>query len=116
MTSKYLSYAIMYWALLAAGGIVTLQGLRIAWKHYYTLRPAKSLLSSIQDPDRRGAYYAWFGLLGSIMIGMWHTLEIASGNSLPAFWARLAEWILWGGIHQYLNYRIERVTDATVAG
>jgi hypothetical protein len=116
MKSDYISYAVMYWTLIAAGIAVTAQGIRIAWKHYYTLKPARSLWNSLHDPDRRGAYYAWWGLLGSVTIGLWHTYEIAFGNSFPAYWARMAEWALWAGMHQYLNYRIERVTDATMAG
>lgn len=111
MTSKFLAYAVMYWTLIVAGTMLVFQGLSIAWRHYETLRPAKSLMASWREPEMRGAHYAWWGLIGSVAVSSWHVLEIAGGNSLPAYWPRLLEWLLWSGIHLYLNFRIERYVD-----
>ena len=107
MTSKYLAYAFMYWSLIAMGCVIVFQGLSIAWRHYDELRPSLSIRHAFQCTALRAAYYAWWGLIGSIAVSTWHILELTGGTSLPAYWPRLAEWILWGGMHLYLNFRIE---------
>lgn len=93
--------------LVVCGLAVAVQGAWIWMRHYDNLRPRKSISCIKEDQPTMTAYLAWWGLMGSITLALWHVIELSSGNSIPAFWPRLFEWGLWAFVHQYFNNRIE---------